>query len=108
MSWTCAGAVVDWSSRSTEHEAPGASPRRQKSLMSLSSGTAGGQTWRSVRRCGGSRLYEAGLISENDGLSAVMQVELGEDTRDVGLDGGVAEDQFAGDVGVREATCEEA
>ena len=61
-------------------------------------GSAGGR-----RRTTGSvtaRFNEAGFVGEDDGLGAVVEVELGEDARDVGLDGGVADDELAGDVGV--------
>ena len=46
------------------------------------------------------RLDEAGLVGEDDGLGAVVEVELGEDACDVGFDGGFADDEFAGDLGV--------
>ena len=44
--------------------------------------------------------YESGVVGEDDGLDAVVEVELGEDVADVGLDGGSAEEEFVGDVGV--------
>ena len=50
---------------------------------------------------------EAGFVGEDDGLGAVVEVELGEDACDVGLDGGVADDELAGDVGVGEAARDE-
>ena len=48
-------------------------------------------------------LDQAGFAGEHDGLGPVMQAELAEDPRDVGLDRGVAEEQLTGDVGVGHA-----
>ena len=45
-------------------------------------------------------LDEAGLVGEDDGLGAVVEVEFGEDACDVGFDGGVADDECACDLGV--------
>ena len=46
------------------------------------------------------RLHEPGFVGEDDGLGSVVEVKLGEDAGDVGLDGGVADEELAGDVGV--------
>ncbi len=54
------------------------------------SGLDGSFTW----------LDESGFVGEDDGLGAVVEVELGEDACDVRFDGGVADDEFAGDLGV--------
>ncbi len=60
-----------------------------------------------MRRLLTAGLNEARLVGEDDGLGAVVEVELGEDARDVGLDGGVAYDELAGDVGVGHAAGDE-
>src|SRR5437773_7504972 len=52
-------------------------------------------------------LCEARFVGEDDGLCSVVQVELGVDASDVGLDGRVADDELARDVGVREAAGDE-
>jgi hypothetical protein len=44
------------------------------------------------RSLAGAWLDEPGLVGEDDGVDAVSQVELGEDVRDVGLDGPLADD----------------
>jgi hypothetical protein len=41
-------------------------------------------------------LNEAALVGEDDRLGAVVEVELLEDSGDVGLDRGLAEDELAG------------
>src|SRR5205085_2806489 len=46
------------------------------------------------------RLDEAGLVGDDDRLGAVVAVELREDARGARFDGGVADDERAGDVGV--------
>ena len=46
------------------------------------------------------RVHEAGAVGERDGLHAVAQPQLGEDVVDVGLDGGFAEEERGGDLGV--------
>jgi hypothetical protein len=63
------------------------------------------------QRCGVSRspgLDQAGLVGQDDGLGAVVQAELGENPRDVGLDGGITEERLASDVGVGHAAGEQA
>src|SRR5205809_3005668 len=50
-----------------------------------------------------SGLDETGLVGEDDRLYAVAQVEFLEDAGDVGFRGSVADDEFGGDLGVREA-----
>ena len=52
------------------------------------SGFGGGFAW----------LDESAFVGEDDGLGAVVEVELGEDACDVRFDGGVADDEFAGDL----------
>jgi hypothetical protein len=51
---------------------------------------------------------EAGFVGKDDGLGAVVEVEFGVDSGGVGLDGGVADVEVVGDVGVREAAGDEA
>src|SRR5262245_15952227 len=46
-------------------------------------------------------LDDPGLVGEDDCLHAVTQLELGQDVRDVGLHGRLAEEELAGDLGVR-------
>ena len=41
---------------------------------------------------------EAGFVGEHDGVDPVAQVELAQDALDVRFDGGLAEDQLAGDL----------
>jgi hypothetical protein len=48
-------------------------------------------------------LNEAALIGEDDRLGAVVELELLEDSGDVGFDGGLAEDELAGDLTIRQA-----
>jgi hypothetical protein len=48
-------------------------------------------------------LDEAALVREDDGLDAVAEVELGEDPTDVGLHGGLRDDELGGDLLVGEA-----
>ena len=55
---------------------------------------------RAVPGLGAAGLDKAGFVGENDGLRAVVEVKFEEDACDVRLDGGVADDEFAGDVGV--------
>jgi hypothetical protein len=43
-------------------------------------------------------LNETALVGEDDGLGAVVKVELLEDSGDMGLDGGLAEHELAGDL----------
>src|SRR3954452_9427793 len=43
------------------------------------------------------RLDESGFVGVDDGLCAVVEAELGEHVRDVGLDGGVADVELVGD-----------
>ena len=43
------------------------------------------------------------LVGEHDDLDPVAQIELGQDTPDMTLHGGLGEDQLLGDLGVREA-----
>ena len=43
---------------------------------------------------------EAGFVGEHDGVDPVAQVELAQDALDVRFDGGLAEDQLAGDLWV--------
>src|SRR3954454_22707193 len=49
-----------------------------------------------------SGLEETALVGEHDGLCAVPQLQLLEQPGDVGLDRGVADEQLAADLGVRE------
>src|SRR5947207_1839239 len=53
------------------------------------------------------RLDEAALVGHDNRLRSVVEVEFGEDACDVRFDGGVADDEFAGDVGVGEAARDE-
>src|SRR5207244_2461108 len=53
-----------------------------------------------------SGLDQTGLVGEDDRLYAVAQVEFLEDAGDVGFRGSVADDEFGGDLGVREAARE--
>ena len=46
------------------------------------------------------RSDDAGLVGVDDGLDAVSKAELGEDARDVALDGGVTEIELRGNLGV--------
>jgi hypothetical protein len=48
-------------------------------------------------------LNEAALVGEDDRLGAVVEVELLEDSGDVGLDGRLAEDELAGDLTIGHA-----
>jgi hypothetical protein len=48
-------------------------------------------------------LDETGFVGEHHGLRAVVEAELGEDARDMGLDGRVADDQLGSDLGVGQA-----
>jgi hypothetical protein len=50
---------------------------------------------------------EAGFVGKDDGLGAVVEVEFGVDSGGMGLDGGVADVEVVGDVGVREAAGDE-
>jgi hypothetical protein len=53
-------------------------------------------------------LDESAFVGEDVGLGAVVHVEFLEHAGDVGLDGGLAEDEVAGDVAVGLAAGEEA
>jgi len=46
---------------------------------------------------------QAGLVGQDDGLDPVAELELGQEPGDVGLDGGVAEGELGGDLGVAQA-----
>ena len=46
-------------------------------------------------------------VREHDGLHPVAQVELGQAVRDVGLDGGLAQDEPFGDLGVGQSLAEQ-
>jgi hypothetical protein len=46
---------------------------------------------------------EAGFVGQHDGLYAVAQVEFGQDSGDVCLDGVLADDELSGDLVVRQA-----
>jgi hypothetical protein len=52
-------------------------------------------------------LDESGLVGGDDGLDAVSEVELHQDPGDVRLDGRVADEELACDLGVREPAREE-
>src|SRR5215211_4103537 len=47
---------------------------------------------------------EAGLVREHDRLDPVSEVELHQDMGDVGLHGGVADEELPPDLGVRQAS----
>ena len=51
---------------------------------------------------------ESCFVGEDDGLGAVVEVELAEDACDVGFGGRVADEEFAGDVVVGSSAGEEA
>src|SRR5436309_16048018 len=53
-------------------------------------------------------LDESAFVCEYDCLGSVVEVELGEDPGDVGLDSGVADDELAGDFGIGEPAGNEA
>ena len=44
--------------------------------------------------------YQSGPVGQDHRLDTVAQVELGEDARDVGLHGLMADHEFGGDLGV--------
>jgi hypothetical protein len=46
--------------------------------------------------------WTSAFVEEDNCLRAVVEVELGEDAGDVGLDGGVGDDELAGSVAVGE------
>src|SRR5215208_249382 len=48
------------------------------------------------------RRDQAGFVGHDDSLHAVANAELGQDALDVRLDGGLAEDEFLGDLAVRQ------
>jgi hypothetical protein len=48
-------------------------------------------------------LYESGFVGGHDGLDAVADAELGQDPGHVGADGGLANHQRGGDLGVGES-----
>lgn len=50
----------------------------------------------------------AGFVGEDDCLDAVAEVELGEDVRDVGFDGVLAQHELGCDLRVGAAWCDEA
>jgi hypothetical protein len=50
---------------------------------------------RSIRSAWGD---DAGFVGENHDLNSVAKVQLGQDAGDVGLDGGLADDESAGDL----------
>ena len=83
----------------------GAAPRARPPARGA--GAAAAARGRASSTFAAAGLDEASLVGEHDGLGAVVEVELGEDACDVRLDGGVADDEFAGDVGVREAAGDE-
>jgi hypothetical protein len=51
--------------------------------------------------------YEAGLVREHHGLDPVPELQLGQQVGHVALDGGVADDQLGGDLGVGKASGDE-
>ena len=60
----------------------------------------------SLRTCAaGDR--DPGLVGQDDRLDAVAQAELHQHAGDVGLDGGLGDDQLRGDLGVRQAAGDE-
>jgi hypothetical protein len=53
-----------------------------------------------LARVGLAGMYESVLVGEDDRLYAVAQIEFGEDPRDVGFHGAVADVERLGDLGV--------
>jgi hypothetical protein len=62
--------------------------RRRLCVRRCVSGLGGGFAW----------FDESAFVGEDDGLGTVVEVELGEDACDVRFDGGVADDELAGDL----------
>src|SRR5437867_12614319 len=60
------------------------------------------------RRRSRARLHETALVCEHDRLRAVVQIELGEDACDVGLDRRVADEELTRDVAVRKPARDQA
>ena len=53
------------------------------------------------------RGHEPGLVGQDDGLDPVAQGELGQHPADVGLHGALLDHELSGDLGIRQATCDE-
>jgi hypothetical protein len=96
----------DWSSVTAARGATAASGPPRKSSAQPTGRLRAARAQRRAELAGRllARLHEPALVGQHDRLDAVAQVQLGQDPRDVGLHGRLAEEEALRDLAVRHAT----